>query len=101
MIEQPELRYAIEKAYWLIEKEIVDIKGIFLEESAGKRPALVIITESEKLKTKFTQLFKGSDDLFQAYILKSLDQKKVSGTLSAIYNPISTSFEKKLKGGIN
>jgi predicted transcriptional regulator len=103
LIEQPALRYAIEKIYWLLEKEIENIRGIFMEESAGKKPSLIILADAGKLKANIAQLSKESDNMFQIHILKNLEQKKFSGSISMIYDPIpiSTNLEKNMKGGIN
>jgi hypothetical protein len=99
LIEQPELRYSLEKLYWLLERDLSNIRGIFLDNAQGKKPSLIILTDSDKLKLKSPQLYKEADNLFHISIIKNTDFKR-SGSLISIYDPNLSTLVKEVKGGM-
>ncbi|HVY01902.1 MAG TPA: ArsR family transcriptional regulator [Candidatus Nanoarchaeia archaeon] len=98
LVDDVHLRHSLEKAYWLVEKNLDDIQAIYLDQS-GKKPVFVILTESDKLKAKLNLIFKeGAEDLDIS--IKNPESWKRSENLIVLYESNSSMNEIKMKGGI-
>jgi predicted transcriptional regulator len=99
LVDDPYLRHSLEKAYWLVEKNLNEIKGIYLDQT-GKKPNLIIQTDSEKLKSRLISVSKELGESLDVSISKVSDHQKSSENFIVLYESNSSMNEIKMKGGI-
>lgn len=98
LLDNSELRHSLEKAYWLLEKNIEEIKGIYLDK-AGKKPCLIVFTDSDKIKSKLSSISKEIGEGLEIKISKVSESHKSSEDFVVLYSPNSSMSEIKVKGG--
>ncbi len=98
-LENPSLHYHIEKFFWLIERYLDDIQGIFID-TKGISPKIIIVSD-KKIKQKIDSAIKKLEEKITYEIISSSDISKIN--LEKIFPIYDNShlFEdlKKLKGG--
>ncbi len=99
MLDDSDLHYYIEKLYWMLEDEIKDVDGLLIDNSL-KKPLVIVISDSKKLKPKINYFQKIADKKADCIILSKSELKKISSrNIHAIYDPNSLLLGREVKGG--
>jgi hypothetical protein len=100
LIDDLAVRADLEKVFWAVDKDLGDIKGIFLETIPGKKSNLYIITDFEKLKAKYALLKKELDGVMSVFVANKFDQSKVNGSVIPLYLSDLSRLVHEMKGGV-
>jgi len=88
-MENPEIRYIVEKAFWKIEPHLKSISSIFIS-LAGKNPEIIIVTEKSipQLKNSPELRIEDQNSQMKKILIKTFDNKsfKKTNNLVEIYN---------------
>ncbi|GBE20026.1 MAG TPA: transcriptional regulator [Candidatus Pacearchaeota archaeon] len=77
LLDNAELHYHIEKLYWRLEKDLKNIRSIFIDTSSIK-PKVFVISDIKALKSKINSFSKEAGDILECFLVSGEDFKKIS-----------------------
>lgn len=94
----PLFHYIIEKCFWKLEEDILELEGIFVDIS-NQVPKLLILSESRKIKTNVDNLLKTIDNKLEIILITKPYLKKYSTeNLIGLYD--KNKILNEMKGGL-
>ena len=97
LLEDERLHYILQKAFWEIEEELDEIKGMLIDNSKPKK-VLYVISDSKKVSSNAYGCLKAHSSLIECQVVSSSAKKDFSN-FYVIYDPLNLTKGKNMKGG--
>ena len=97
-LNDPSFHYFFEKLFWKIEEDLDEVQAMFIDNSVGQNPKLLVVSESKILKLKLENYTKKFSKNIEVYFISEPQIKKFPfETLISLHDP--NFFLERLKGG--